>query len=114
MNNTSTLTQIKDYRTTKSGIISFINEKIQAEEKNAIGIAVILIIAGTMIASISAALAVHGEIAILPLIFSCVSAMGANAIAISQRPFKMIVWAFAINILGNSLLIIYQIFNLMI
>ncbi|WP_299162418.1 hypothetical protein [uncultured Tenacibaculum sp.] len=89
-------------------LISIINKKIAQEKENAIGISVILIMIGTMIASFSAALAVHGEVNILPLAFTCISAMGANAIAISQRAFKTVAWAFIINILGNILLIIYQ------
>ena len=89
-------------------LITAINNRIDKEKENAIGISVILIMAGTMIASFSAALAVHGEINILPLIFTCISAMGANAIAISQRPFRIVAWAFIVNILGNILLIIYQ------
>ncbi|WP_272149372.1 hypothetical protein [Tenacibaculum aiptasiae] len=88
--------------------IKTINQKIAEEKKNAIGISVILIMIGTMIASFSAALAVHGEVNLFPLIFTCVSAMGANALAISQRPFKVVAWGFIINILGNILLIIYQ------
>lgn len=85
-----------------------INRWIKTQEENAIGISIILIMIGTMIASISVALAIHKEIAYIPLIFSCFSAMGANAIAISQRPFKVVIWAFLINIIGNIACIIYQ------
>lgn len=113
MNTTSVITQKKSY---KKEINFYRNTKlnswIAAEEKNAMGISIILIMVGTMIASISAALAVHKEIALLPLIFTCISAMGANAIVISQRSFKTIVWAFIINILGNIFLIAYQLINL--
>lgn len=112
MNTTGTITQKKTYKK-EINIYSFtkLNDWIAAEEKNAMGISIILLILGTMIASISAALAVHKEIAILPLIFTCISAMGANAIVISQRSFKTIIWAFIINILGNILLIAYQLIN---
>ena len=94
-------------KTLNLNFISAINKRIKAEEKNAIGLSVILIMAGTMIASVTAALAAHGEINMFFLMFACISAMGANAIAISQRSFKTIVWAFIINILGNILSIIY-------
>lgn len=94
-------------KTFNVNFISAINDKIKAEEKNAIGLSVILIMAGTMIASVTAALAAHGEINMFFLMFACISAMGANAAAISQRSFKTIVWAFIINILGNILSIIY-------
>lgn len=94
-------------KTFNVNFISAINDKIKVEEKNAIGLSVILIMAGTMIASVTAALAAHGEINMFFLMFACISAMGANAAAISQRSFKTIVWAFIINILGNILSIIY-------
>ena len=89
-------------------LINIINRKIEQEKDNAIGIAVILIMLGTMIASISAALAIHKNVNLFALIFSCITAMGANATAISQRSFKTIVWVFLFNIIGNVLLIIYQ------
>lgn len=88
--------------------IALINKKIEEESENAIGLSVVFIMVGTMIASISAALAIHGPINLFALLFSCITAMGANATAISQRPFKTIVWAFMINIIGNILLIVYQ------
>lgn len=94
-------------KTFNINFISAINDRIKAEEKNAIGLSIILIMAGTMIASVTAALAAHGEINMFFLMFACISAMGANAAAISQRSFKTIVWAFIINILGNILSIIY-------
>lgn len=94
-------------KTFNINFISAINDRIKAEEKNAIGLSVILIMAGTMIASVTSALAAHGEINMFFLMFACISAMGANAAAISQRSFKTIVWAFIINILGNILSIIY-------
>lgn len=92
----------------KNSLLELINSWIKKEEKNAIGIAILFIMVGTMIASISAALAIQDEIAYFPLIFTCLSAMGANVMAISQQSFKIITWAFIINILGNLLLIIYQ------
>ncbi|CAM1347487.1 hypothetical protein [Tenacibaculum crassostreae] len=88
-------------------LITAINNKIKAHESNAIGISVILIMVGTMIASITAALAAHEKINMFFLMFACISAMGANAAAISQRSFKTVVWAFIINIIGNILSIIY-------
>ena len=93
---------------TSFNLITLINKRIERESENAIGLAVVFIMVGTMIASISAALAIHGSINLFALIFSCITAMGANAVAISQRPFKTIVWAFIINIIGNILLVIYQ------
>ena len=94
-------------KTFNFNIINAINNKIRAEEENSISISVILIMAGTMIASFTAALAAHGEINIFFLMFACITAMGANATAISQRSFKTIVWGFIFNIVGNILSIIY-------
>ncbi len=88
-------------------LISKVNNWITAEQNNQMGISLIFIIVGSMVASISAALAIHGEISYLPLIYACISTMGTNVIAISQRPFKARVWAFLISILGNILFIIY-------
>ncbi|SEB41895.1 hypothetical protein SAMN04489761_0595 [Tenacibaculum sp. MAR_2009_124] len=89
-------------------LISIINKWVKKEQENAFGISILFIMVGTMVASISAALAIHGEIAYFPLIFTCLSAMGANVTAISQRPFKVVTWAFIVNILGNLILVIYQ------
>ena len=92
----------------KLNFISIINNKIAQEENNAFGISIILLMASSMIASFSAALAVHGDVNIFALIITCVSAMGANAVAISQRAFKTVIWTFFIAISTNILLIIYQ------
>lgn len=108
---TNTITNNKQKPTTFN-IFQTINQEIEAQQSNAMGIAIILIIAGTMIASISAALAVHKTIAYFPLVFTCISAMGANAMAISQRSFKTIAWSFIISITGNIFLIIYQLMTL--
>ncbi|WP_428743073.1 hypothetical protein [Tenacibaculum sp.] len=107
---TENLTTEKVYqKTTRLGILTYINQKIAEGEKNSIGISIILITVGSMIASITAALAVDGDVNLFALIFACATAMGANAVAISQRPFKAIVWAFIISFLGNIFMIFYQI-----
>ncbi|MEE3999134.1 hypothetical protein V1T75_02200 [Tenacibaculum sp. FZY0031] len=94
-------------KTNSMGIKAYINKKIAEGERNSIGVSIILITVGSMIASITAALSVNGAVNLFALIFACVTAMGANAAAISQRPFKIIAWAFIINILGNISLIFY-------
>ena len=94
-------------------LVSVINNWVKKEQENAFGISILFIMVGTMVASISAALAIHGDIAYFPLAFTCLSAMGANVTAISQRPFKVVTWAFIINIIGNLLLIIYQLIPFM-
>ena len=93
---------------TKLNFLATINSKIAAEESNAFGISIILLMASSMIASFSAALAVHGEVNLFALVITCISAMGANAVAISQRSFKTVVWTFFFAVLANIALIIYQ------
>ncbi|MDX8554649.1 hypothetical protein MK851_13580 [Tenacibaculum sp. 1B UA] len=105
---TENLTTEKTLQKTNSmGITAYINKKIAEGERNSIGVSIILITVGSMIASITAALAIDGEVHLFALIFACVTAMGANATAISQQPFKIIAWAFIINIVGNISLIFY-------
>lgn len=94
------------------GFIPYVNQKIAQEKENAIGITVILVMLGTVIASLSAALSIYKDISLGILFVTSVLAMGANIVALSQRPFKMIVWAFLMNILGNSFLLMYQLFHL--
>ncbi|RLK02163.1 hypothetical protein [Tenacibaculum discolor] len=107
---TENLTSEKmNQRTSLLGFLAYINQKIAEGEKYSIGISIILITVGSMIASFTAALAVDGDVNLFALIFACVTAMGANAAAISQRPFKTIVWAFIISFLGNIFMIFYQI-----
>jgi hypothetical protein len=108
---THNLIQKENTRFTLTG---YINRKIKQEKVNAIGITIMLIMFGTGIASLTAAFAVNGEVSLPILMTSTLLAMGANAIAISQQPFKIIVWAFIVNILINSLLLAYQVIALFI
>ncbi len=101
----------KTHSKNSNGIIATINKTIAKVEPNSIGISIMLITVGSMVASFTAALAVHGEVNLFALIFACVTSMGANAVAISQRPFKVIVWAFIINIVGNIFMIFFQLFT---
>lgn len=95
-------------------IFQYVNRIIKREKTNAIGISIMLIMVGTGIASITAALAVNGEVSLPILMTSTLFAMGANATAISQQPFKTVVWAFVLNIAINSLLLIYQVIDLLV
>ncbi|MFY0631254.1 MAG: hypothetical protein JXR05_12790 [Flavobacteriaceae bacterium] len=87
--------------------ITKINQIIKKEKDNAIGISIALIMLGTGIASITAAMAVSTS-SFFILIGTTILAMGANVMAISQRSFKTIVWTFIFNIGLNIGLIIYQ------
>ncbi|MBL4606149.1 MAG: hypothetical protein JKY02_10955 [Flavobacteriaceae bacterium] len=88
--------------------ISRINLIIEKEKINSIGISIALIMLGTGIASITAAMAVSTS-SFFILIGITILAMGSNVVALSQRSFKTIVWAFIVNIGLNIGLIIYQI-----
>ena len=99
------LVQNSTFKFYKLNFLSTINHKIAQEKENAFGISLILLMVSSMIASFSAALAVHGNVNIFALAITCISAMGGNAVAISQRSLKTVVWTFFTAIL----LIIYQI-----
>ncbi|WP_143569775.1 hypothetical protein [Tenacibaculum agarivorans] len=99
---------------TNTSIISFINDKIKKAEKNSIGITVLIVMISTMIASVSAGLAIHNQISYFIVAFTLVTAMGTNAAAFSQSGFKYVAWAGLLSIVGNTLLIIYQMFLLLI
>lgn len=107
----NTITNYTTYNKSTS-IISIINQKIKEEEKNSLGITIILIMLSTMIASITVGFALYKELSLFPLAFACITAMGTNATAFSQSPFKYVVWSAIISILGNSFLVFYQMFTL--
>ncbi|WP_299053000.1 hypothetical protein [uncultured Polaribacter sp.] len=90
-------------------IFSYINNKIILEKENAIGITIILIMVGTMIASLTAAMAVQSNFSLPILMAATITAMAANVTAISQQSFQTIVWVFLANIFINSSLLVYQI-----
>ncbi len=102
---------IQQKRSFSFSLITRINQKIEQEKDNAIGITIALIMFGTGIASLTAAMAVNGDVSMVILLCATICAMSANAIAISQQPFKIVFWAFVINIFVNSFLLLYQIIN---
>ncbi len=96
-------------KTIQFNLINTINKKIEEEKQNAFGISILLITAGTMIASINAAFALNGDVSYFILAVSLILTTTTNVSAISQQPFKIVVWSFIINVLVSSFLIIYQI-----
>ena len=104
---TTIANQVVKSKSFSFNFIEKINNIILKEKANSIGISIALIMLGTGIASITAALAVTNSFFILMV--ATILAMGANVTAISQRKFKTIVWAFTINISVNLLLILYLI-----
>lgn len=97
----------KERQTQRGSLVQKINKLIEKEKSNSIGISLALIMFGTGIASITAALAVDNN-SFFILMLATIAAMGANVTAISQRSFKTVSWAFIINISLNILLIVYQ------
>ena len=90
-------------------LINTINKRIDLEKENAFGISILLITVGTMVASINAAFALNGDVSCFILAVSLILTTTTNVSAISQQPFKIVVWSFIINVLVSSFLIIYQI-----
>lgn len=113
MNTQATLTSTtKTQQKHTLGLIGHINKVIAREQKNALGITLVYIMVGTGIASITAALSVHEGVS-LPILMTAASlAMGTNASALSQQPFKITTWFFIVNVIVNSILLIYQLFTL--
>lgn len=106
-------TAIQNITYTKStNIIDLINNKIKAEQENAFGITVLFIMISTMIASATAALAIHHQFSFVYLALALVTAMGTNATAFSQSPFKYVAWAGVISITTNIVLILMQLITL--
>lgn len=109
MNTQATITSSKKFQQKQTlGLIAYINKVIAREQKNALGITLVYIMVGTGIASITAALSVHEGVSLPILMTSASLAMGTNAAALSQQPFKTTTWFFIVNVAVNSVLLIYQ------
>ncbi len=106
--NTTILHHVEKKEVLSFNIINRINKAIEKETINAIGISVALIMLGTCLASITVAIAASKGLFII-LMTCAVLAMGANVVALSQRSFKTIVWAFIINVGINFIALIYLI-----
>ncbi|SNR16100.1 hypothetical protein [Tenacibaculum jejuense] len=106
-------TAIQNITYTKpTNIIDLINHKIKVEQENAFGITVLFIMISTMISSATAALAIHHQFSFMYLALALVTAMGTNATAFSQSPFKYVAWAGIISITTNIVLILMQLITL--
>lgn len=110
----TTITSIPYKRTSIiQDVFALVNNKIEKEKENAFGITVLIIMISTMIASVSAALAIYKDFSFVILAFTLITSMGTNAAAFSQSPFKYVVWAGIISIVGNTFLVFYQLFLLL-
>lgn len=113
MNTQATITNtFTKQKTITFSPILWVNEFIEREKTNALGITLAYIMIGTGIGSITAALSVHNSVNLFILMTATSLAMATNASAISQQPFKTTTWLFIINVLINTAMLIYQLFTL--
>ncbi len=110
---TALTTPITAKRIVAFNLVKRINAKIEKEKGNAIGISIAFVMVGTGLASITAALAVHGTLSLPILMTVTILAMATNAAVISQQPLKTTAWLFLVSMGVNILLLFYQVFNLM-
>ncbi|APG64253.1 hypothetical protein LPB136_02215 [Tenacibaculum todarodis] len=92
--------------------IKWVNDFIEKEKTNGLGITLAYIMIGTGVGSITAALSVHNTVNLFILMTSVSLAMATNAAVISQQSFKFTTWMFVISMKINAILLIYQIANL--
>lgn len=92
-------------------IIQKINQKIEKEKENTIGVSIVLVMFSTGIASLNAAIAVQGKISMFILMTSIVLAMTTAVLSISQQPLKAIAWSFIASVIINTFLLFYQIIS---
>lgn len=90
-------------------IIQRINQKLEKEKDNTIGISIALVMFSTGIASLNAAMAVQGEISMFILMTAIILAMSTAVLSISQQPIKTIAWSFIISVIINVVMLSYQI-----
>lgn len=92
--------------------IQLVNNFVEKEKINSLGITLAYIMLGTGIGSITAALSLYNGVNLFILMTVVSLTMATNAAVLSQQPFKLSTWLFIINVKVNVLFLIYQIFNL--
>lgn len=90
-------------------IIHLVNQKLEKEKANTIGISIAMIIYSTGIASINAAMAVQGKISMFILMTAIVLAMTTTVLTLSLQPLKTIAWSFIVSVIINTIMLFYQI-----
>lgn len=90
-------------------IIQRINQKVEKENQNAIGISIALVMFSTGIASINAAMAVQGKISMFILMTAIVLSVSTAVLTLSQQPLKTIAWSFIVSVIINTIMLFYQI-----
>lgn len=105
----------KHYQVQKSShlsIVNWVNMMIEQEQHNSLGITLIYIMAGSGVASITAAFSVNETVSIPILMIAACLAMGTNAAVLSQQSFKVSSWFFIVSITINTVLLFYQLIKL--
>jgi hypothetical protein len=90
-------------------IIQRVNQKIEKEKENAIGISIALVMFSTGIASINAAMAVQGKISMFILMTAIILAMSTAVLSLSLQPLRTIAWSFIASVIINVIMLFYQI-----
>lgn len=106
-------TPVTEEKTFIFNLVKSINAKIEKEKENAIGVSIAFVMIGTGLASITAALAMHKSPSMFILMTVTILAMATNAAVISQQPLKTVTWLFLVSIVVNTILLFYQVFNLL-
>lgn len=90
-------------------IIHLVNQKLEKEKTNTIGISIAMVIYSTGIASLNAAMAVQGKISLFILMTAIVLAVTTAVLSLSQQTLKLIAWSFIVSIIINIIMLFYQI-----
>ncbi|WOC40359.1 hypothetical protein [Polaribacter sp. HL-MS24] len=107
--NTTIKNPLNVNKTSKLAFINCVNTYVEKEKENSIGISLFYIMVGSGIASITAALAVEGDVSMPILITAAVLSMGTNVCVLGQLPFKISTWSFIVSVIVNVFLLVYQI-----
>lgn len=104
-----TLTQEK--RESKS-IFALINQFINKEKRNSVGICAFYMTVGTAIASITVGFSVFGNLNLFVYMTAITLAMLTNVSALSLQSFKTTTWLFISSVVINVMLLSYQLIQL--
>ena len=91
-------------------LIDKINTVIDREQNNYYGIMTLAITAGSCLAGVAAMFILQSGAPIWQLATVAATAMGSNAMAIGQAPFKTFAWSFLISAVASAVFIAINVF----